>query len=322
MTKSIRQTYQKKWLTILKQYELVRHKRSKHFKKVKELCEAYGINAKDLGKYYGRWVRSNKNPESLVPKKRGPKPGSRKILSKEEERIIVKIQRKFNTGHRNIFNLLMARPRLRIYPSAITIYRTLKNYPRPKKKEAIKRYEKQIPGELMHSDNHNLPKGTLIEKKRYTKIFGMIDDCTRMCYVELLRSFDAPEVSRAFTRAMKWFDCHGIETERVMTDNGPEYTSPPNKKSSKQHPFALMAEVFSVKHLRTKPYRPQTNGKIERFWRTFDEEYVMNNTFQTVRDLEVEIDKYMYDYNYVRKHSAIDYNTPFEKLQKVTELLK
>lgn len=145
MTKSIRQAYQNKWLTILKEYELLKRKKSKYFTKVKDLCEAYGINGKDLGKYYGRWIISNKDPNSLIPQKRGPKPGSRKILTKEEERIIVKIQRRFETGHRNIFHMIKTQPKLRIHPSAITIYRTLKQYTRPKKKELIKRYEKTYP---------------------------------------------------------------------------------------------------------------------------------------------------------------------------------
>lgn len=173
----------------------------------------------------------------------------------------------------------------------------------------------------MHSDNHYLPKGTLIGKEK-TQIFGMIDDCTRLCYVEVLRSFDAPEVSRVFTRALKWFDCHGIETEAVMTDNGAEYTSPRIKKTDKKHPFTLITEIFEIKHLKTKPYRPQTNGKIERFWRTFEEEFLRNQTFETIRDLEVSIDKFMYEYNYQRKHSALDYQTPLEKLKIITELVK
>ncbi len=92
MTKSIRNALTAKWLLVVQEYEQVKQKRSKNFKTVEQVCKAFKVHRKDIRKYYARWIHSNKNTESLLPQKRGPKPGKLKILSKEEERIIRKIQ--------------------------------------------------------------------------------------------------------------------------------------------------------------------------------------------------------------------------------------
>ena len=84
-----------------------------------------------------------KDPEALLPRKPGPKPGQLKILSKEEERIIVKIHRRLNANEFEIYNLIEGH--FNVHPSVSTIYRTLKLYPlNEKRKKAIKRYEKSI----------------------------------------------------------------------------------------------------------------------------------------------------------------------------------
>jgi hypothetical protein len=87
-----------KWSLVVDHYEKIKQKTNDSFKTVDELCEAFQVNRKDIRKYYERWAKAGKDPEALLSKKRGPKPGQLKILSKEEERIIVKIHRRLNAN--------------------------------------------------------------------------------------------------------------------------------------------------------------------------------------------------------------------------------
>ena len=103
----------------------------------------------------------------------------------------------------------------RIHPSVSTIYRTFKRYPlNDKRKQYIKRYEKHYPGELIHADTYSLPKTLVTERAKYY-LFGALDDCTRLCYLELIDRPKAANVSQAFSRAYKWFSLHGVKPEEV-----------------------------------------------------------------------------------------------------------
>lgn len=309
-----------KWLLVIKEYELLKNNQSKHFKTVNELCDVFSVHRKDIRKYYERWCKSGKDPASLLPRKPGPKPGQLKILSKEEERAIVKIHRKLNANEFEIYHLIEGK--FDVHPSVSTIYRTLKRYPLNKKrKKAVKRYEKKYPGELLHADTYSLAKTLVVERKKYY-LLGLIDDCTRLCHVELIDRVRAAEVALATSKALKWFSVHGILADEIMTDNGVEFTSYTSQKAKDTHFFETMLRMFNVKHRYTRPYRPQTNGKIERFWRILYEECLLcQNKSLTKEELLAEINGFMYRYNYQRRHSALNYNTPLDKLKNIVNLL-
>ena len=98
-----------KWKNILLEYEKVKQKKSALFKTVTTLCEAHNISRKQLQKYYIRWLQSGKKEESLLPKRRGPRRGQGRILNKEQERVLVKIQREFEAKPLDVwclFNLI------------------------------------------------------------------------------------------------------------------------------------------------------------------------------------------------------------------------
>lgn len=309
-----------KWALVVEHYEKIQQKNNPSFKTVKELCDAFKVNRKDIRKYYERWVKAGKDPEALLPKKRGPKPGQLKILSKEEERVIVKIHRRLNANEFEIYNLIEGH--FKVHPSVSTIYRTLKQYPlNEKRKKAIKRYEKRYPGELLHADTYSLAK-TLIEDRKKYYLLGIIDDCTRLCHVELIDRITAAEVATAASKCLKWFSVHGILPEEVMTDNGVEFTAYTSQKAKETHFFETMLRMFNINHIYTKPYRPQTNGKIERFWRILYQECILCQQKTLTKDeLLAEINGFMYRYNYQRRHSAHKYNTPLDKLKSIAELL-
>lgn len=322
MTKTTKTALTAKWLLVVKEYELLKQDQSIHFKTVEQLCNVYKVHRKDLRKYYERWIKSGKNMEALLPLKRGPKPGQLKVLSKQEERAIIKIQRRLNANRFEVFHLIKGNPNFKIHPSVSTIYRTFKRYPLNKKrKEHIKRYEKQYPGELLHADTFSLPRTLLVERAKYY-LFGVLDDCTRLCYVELLTNIQSATVTKAFFNAYKWFNEHGINSESVMTDNGSEFTAFTSSKAKNIHFFESMLKIFNIQHVYTPPYRPQTNGKIERFWRILYNECIRVQTVSLSKNEFIsELNGFMYRYNYQRRHFSLNFTTPLEKLNSVANLL-
>jgi transposase InsO family protein len=320
MKKTEQQLMTSKWLLVVKEYERIRQKQSENFKTVEQLCQVFKVHRKDIRKYYERWVKSGKAEQSLLPQKRGPRPGQLKILSKDEERAIIKIRRRLQANEFEIFHMIEGK--FKVHPSVSTIYRTLKRYPlNEKRKKAIKRYVKMYPGELLHADTYQIAKTLTTDRKRYY-LLGVIDDCTRLCRVELVERQTAADVTKAYFKCHKWMQAHGIEPEAVMTDNGVEFTAYTSQKAKETHFFETMLSIINIKHLYTRPYRPQVNGKIERFWRIFYNECVLcQNRTLTKQELLEEIEGFMWRYNYERRHSALNYETPLDKLKKIADLL-
>jgi len=310
-----------KWTTILQEYEKIKTGSSKLFKTVDQLCQAHHVHRKDIRKYYERWVKNNKERSSLLPHKRGPKLGKYKLLSKEEERIIIKIHRRLSANEFEIFHIL--KNNFRVHPSVSTIYRILKRYPLNKtSKQKIKRYEKRYPGELLHADTYYLAKSIMQDRKRYY-LFGVIDDYSRLAYAQIITANNAAEVSKAFFRSVQFFLAHGILPERVMTDNGAELTAYTSQKAKRTHFFETMLNIVGIDHTYTRPYHPQSNGKIERFWRIVNQECLFHLNFgQTLDTFSSELDGFLYRYNYLRRHGSLNYFTPLDRLRVVTELLK
>jgi transposase InsO family protein len=177
-------------------------------------------------------------------------------------------------------------------------------------------------GELSHADTFRLPETLFIERKKYY-LFGLLDDCTRLCYTELINDIKSPTVTKAFFNAYKWFAIHGIKIEDTMTDNGSEFTAYTSQKAKKTHFFETMLKIFDIRHKYTLPYRPQTNGKIERFWKTFYNECARVQILSLSKnDFIAEVHGFMYRYNYQRRHMALKHQTPFDKLKFVTEIMK
>lgn len=310
-----------KWTTILQEYEKIKTGNSQLFKTVDQLCQAHHVHRKDIRKYYERWIKHSRDRSCLLPQKRGPKIGKYKLLSKEEERIIIKIHRRLSANEFEIFHIL--KNNFRVHPSVSTIYRTFKRYPLNKaRKQKIKRYEKRYPGELLHADTYYLAKSIMQDRKRYY-LFGVIDDYSRLAYSQIITANNAAEVSKAFFRSVQFFLAHGIQPERVMTDNGTEFTAYTSQKAKRTHFFETMLNIVGIDHTYTRPYHPQSNGKIERFWRIVNQECIFHlNLGQTLDTFSSELNGFLYRYNYQRRHGSLNYFTPLDRLRAVTELLK
>ena len=310
-----------KWVPILEEYEKVKTGQSPLFATVNDLCLAHHIHHKDIRKYYERWIKSGKDRSALLPHKRGPRPGKHKLLSKEEERIIINIHRKLGANEFEIFEML--KNRFRLHPSVSTIYRTFKRYPlNTKRPKPIKRCVKRYPGELLHADTYQLAKAMMLNRQRYY-LFGIVDDYSRLAYLELINANTAAEVTKAFFHSLRFFLAHGIRPERVMTDNGVEFTAFTSQKAKKTHFFETMLNIVGIQHIYTRPYHPQTNGKVERFWKIVDHECIFHTKLgQIIISLSEELNNFLYCYNYERRHGGINYITPLDRLRLVTESLK
>ena len=119
MTKSIKQTMISKWLLVVQEYELVKQKKSKNFTAINEICQVYKVHRQDIRKYYERWIKSGRNIDALLPQKRGPRPGSLKLLSKDEERTIMAIHRRLGASEFEIYHLIKGK--FKVHPSVSII---------------------------------------------------------------------------------------------------------------------------------------------------------------------------------------------------------
>jgi transposase InsO family protein len=187
--------------------------------------------------------------------------------------------------------------------------------PRP----AVIRYERERPGELLHVDIKKLGRidgiGHRISGDRtrqsnnrgtgWEYLHVAIDDASRLAYTELLPN-ERKESAVAFTgRAITWFARHGVSIERLMSDNGSAY---------KSFAFRDLLAERGIRHKRTRPYTPRTNGKAERFIQTSLREWAYARPFQTSAERAAAMLPWITDYNRNRPHSALGGRPPMSRI--------
>jgi transposase InsO family protein len=139
-----------------------------------------------------------------------------------------------------------------------------------------------------------------------------IDDCTRLAYAEVLSDEKATTAIGFLRRALAVFERHGIEVERLLPDNGSAYRSTTH---------AIACRALGIRHLRTRPYRPQTNGKAERFIRTLIGGWAYGAIYRTSSERTAALDGWLWHYNHQRRHSALAHKPPIARLAERTNLL-
>lgn len=194
------------------------------------------------------------------------------------------------------------------------------------RKPAPRRYEHDAPGDLVHVDikklgripdggghrklgrtignRHNKTQSRKRPGRGYAFVHHAVDDHSRLAYSEILGD-ERKETAAAFwERARAYFAGHGIVVKRVLTDNGSCYRS------------RLFATTLgpNVAHKRTRPYRPQTNGKVERFNRTLNQEWAYAQTYLTDESRAATYQAWVHLYNHHRPHTGIGGKSPFERL--------
>jgi transposase InsO family protein len=188
------------------------------------------------------------------------------------------------------------------------------------------RYERSRPGELVHIDVKKLGRieggagkrvrgGTHSHYNRsYTDAAGRrrntvgweyvhvaVDDYSRLAYVEVLADEKATTAVGFLRRAIAFFARYGFHVERILTDNGSAYRATVH---------ALACKALGIRHIRTRPYRPQTNGKAERFIRTLINGWAYGQIYRSSNERTRALDGWLWHYNHRRRHSALGHQPP------------
>jgi transposase InsO family protein len=203
--------------------------------------------------------------------------------------------------------------------------------------EPAVRYERERPGELIHIDvkklgriqggagkrvrdglrqHYNTRRTDATGKRRKTVgwefVHIAIDDCTRLAYAEVLANERATTVVAFLGRAVAFFERHGMTVEQLLTDNGSGYRSAIH---------AIACRVIGIRHIRTRAYRPQTNGKAERFIRTMLGGWAYGAIYRDSKERTAALDGWLWYYNHHRRHSALGHKPPVARLNERTNLL-
>ena len=187
--------------------------------------------------------------------------------------------------------------------------------------EPANRYERARPGELIHIDVKKLGaiKGGLGHRahgsRRHSPRGGgwefvhvCVDDATRLAYVEVLGDEKASTAVGFLRRATAFYRAHGVRVERVMTDNGGAYRSSVH---------AIACRALGLRHIRTRPYRPRTNGKAERFIRTMLGGWAYGALYGSSAERRAALGGWLDFYNYRRRHGSLGHRPPIARLNEL-----
>jgi transposase InsO family protein len=195
------------------------------------------------------------------------------------------------------------------------------------------RYERRRAGELLHVDVKKLgrirgaghrvtgkrrqrrttytPDGRRIGDAGWEFVHVCVDDATRLAYVEVLPDEKATTAAGFLRRAVAFYRRHGIRVQRVMSDNGACYRSTVH---------ALACRALGLRHLRTRPYRPRTNGKAERFIRTLLAGWAYGAIYGSSSERTAALDGWVWTYNHRRPHGALSHKPPIARLNELNNL--
>jgi len=196
--------------------------------------------------------------------------------------------------------------------------------------EPPNRYERRHPGELVHVDvkklgrfeaaGHRVTGSKRGRKTRTTEAGGgrgvvgwefvhvCVDDHSRLAYVEVLADERGASAVAFLRRAVEWFRSHGVPVQRVMTDNGSAYVSAAH---------ALACRELGLRHLRTRPYRPRTNGKAERFIQTLLREWAYGRIYGSSAERSSALPAWLNHYNFRRPHGSLGHRPPWSRLNNL-----
>jgi transposase InsO family protein len=189
--------------------------------------------------------------------------------------------------------------------------------------EPVRRYERERPGEMIHLDIKKLGRingiGHRVTGDRrgqshlrsrgkgpgWEFVHVAIDDASRIAFAKVMNSERRRSATAFLKAALAYYESLGIKVERVMTDNGSCY---------KSFAFRRLCKRLGLKHIRTKPYTPRTNGKAERFIQTSLREWAYARAYQHSRQRTDDLPFWLHSYNWHRPHAGIGDKTPISKL--------
>jgi transposase len=197
--------------------------------------------------------------------------------------------------------------------------------------EPPNRYERKRAGELVHVDVKRLGRISIrgaghrmlgnrksqfrVGPRRlgatgWEFVHVCVDDATRLAYAEVLADERGPTAAGFLRRAVEWFKSMGVTVERVMSDNGSCYRSAVH---------ATACRELGLRHLRTQPYRPRTNGKAERFIKTLDERWAGGAIYGSSAERSAALPGWLAHYNFTRRHGALGHRAPAARLAELEQ---
>ena len=303
-------------LTPLMRAKLVHHHLA-HRTSLRASANAFGVCEKTVRKWLQRAQLAG-SPLRLEDRSSRPRHQPRKT-SPELEAQILALRRQ----RRSYAQILMVLPLSKASLSRILQRHGLHRLaaldpPKP----PVVRYERATPGELLHLDIKKLGRflqpGVRATGDRSHRNPGAgveslhvaIDDHSRLAFASLFPDEKTPSVLAALHQAVAFYKDHGILIQRVLTDRGSTYRS---------KLFAASCHQLGIRHLFTRPYRPQTNGKAERFIQTITREWAYARSYDSSDHRATFLPLYLHDYNFHRPHSALHYQPPASRLPQTAD---
>lgn len=287
---------------------------------ISHVAREMGISRQRAGVWYRRWQADGE--DGLVDRRSNPNTPARNRLPEKTVRRIISLRVNRRWGPARIAG------HLRLVAS--TVWRILNRYGLsrlrhldPSSGRQIRRYEKKIPGELVHVDVKKFGKippgggwrihgrGNVVRTRKvgHTFLHEAVDDHSRIAYAEFLADETAVTSLGFMMRARQWFADRGITIQAVMTDNGSAYVS---------QLWADTLESVDIDHIRIRPRRPQTNGKVERFGRTLATEWAYAHAWMSDQARADDLSRWLHSYNHHRYHTAID-ATPISRVNNLRD---
>ena len=313
---TIERNYIRNWQHLCEEYETVKAHKHPKFRFVTDFYKHHKTHRQVFLKYYHRYKASG-NGRDLLPRCRGPKWQARRGITLVEDLVLQ--QRRLGNNRYEIYAILL--PQLKDEcPSPSTIYRITRRYDlnrlKPKMKENHRKIIKQKAGELGHIDCHHLSRDLFPAESKRHYLVGLVDDCTRLAWAEVVSDITSLSVMFTSLRIINLLNSrYQIQFAEMMSDNGSEFAS---KKNLVGHPFERMLQELGIRHRYTRPYRPQTNGKVERFWRTLNDDLIDDTVFESLDEFKQQLELYLLYYNEHRPHQGIGAKTPLEMRKKLS----
>ncbi|MGH3052940.1 MAG: IS481 family transposase [Gaiellaceae bacterium] len=290
---------------------------------MKAAAAAFGVAPATAHRWWHRWLEGGRKPEALLDRSSRPRRSPRQLAAELEERICA-CRRETGWG-----------PRLVAAATGFahsTVWKVLKragiSRPERSPREPANSYEWPCPGDLLHMDVSRYARferpghavtGDRSQRSRtwmrpetrvgYDYAHAIVDDHSRLAYVELHPDERAVTVTGFVERALAFFTAHGISARRLMTDNAFSYV--------KNRSLRELLARHGIRHLTTEPYRPRTNGKVERFHQTMAREWAYGLAYASHRHRNWALPHWLEHYNRRRPHSSLGDRAPLSRVHNV-----
>ncbi len=277
-------------------------------------ARAFGISLPTVRKWLARWEMEGS--PGLRDRSSRPRRSPRRTRLRDRQRIVdLRRQKRTAVAIAQITGISRATVGRILRSERLSRWKSL--FPR----EPDRRYEKAAPGELLHLDVKKLGRivggpGHRVTGDRRGQREGSgweyahvcVDDHSRLSYVEILLDEKRETTSAFLQRALHWYALHGVTSQALLTDNGSAYRS---------YLFDTICRSHGLRHFFTRPYRPRTNGKAERFIRTALTEWAYRRPFRSSRQRARALQHWLHHYNFHRRHTALGGRPPASRVNNL-----